>query len=253
MAISIIPVGVNSSFTLDGFHSNYLVRYGKRQLLIDCGSTAARALREIGVSLAEIDSVYISHLHLDHIGGLFDLALQRMVAGLPPPALHLHHSISIPVWDHFLSSMLSRYIDAEGKARDGALDHFFQVNAVESTVENDTHATDIRGLSVRLVSVPHVPGMSCHGVVLDDRIFVTTDTTFIPETLDKLANRFGLEAIFHDCAFNPAQSIVHTTYEQLLDLPEDLRQLLILTHYEDDTEQRDSKLPLAEAGKEYKF
>jgi len=81
---------------------------------------------------------------------------------------------------------------------------------------------------------------------------------FLPELLDEVSNRFGLQTIFHDCSFRKARHEVHSTYGELTSLPEDLRQMVVCTHYEDDfakhlrRDERDP-LPLAKAGEEYPF
>ena len=46
---------------------------GGVKLLVDCGVSAARVeagLREIGVSVDELDGVLITHEHVDHVRGL---------------------------------------------------------------------------------------------------------------------------------------------------------------------------------------
>ncbi len=90
MSISITPIGVNGAFSDLGFQTNYLIQFGQRHLLVDCGVTAARALRAIGKELVDIDTVFISHLHLDHIGGLYELGIRRYLAERERPLVILH-------------------------------------------------------------------------------------------------------------------------------------------------------------------
>lgn len=255
MSISITPLGVNGAFTQRGLQTNYLIEFGSRHLLVDCGTTVARGLHEIEKDLVDIDTVYISHLHLDHIGGLYELGIKRYLAERPRPALYLHNSIATRIWTNFLSSMLDPFLDLEGRPRPGGIETFFDVHPIDSTIESDSFATDVRGLAIRLMPVTHVKGMSCHGLVIDDRIYVTTDTRFEPEKLDLIVNKFNVEAIFHDCSFVPTMHVLHSTYDELSTLPEDLRQILQCTHYEDwgTTDGKETKLALAEAGKKYRY
>ncbi len=51
--------------------SSFLYDWGDARWLCDCGEPTARNLKAAGVSLASIDEILISHLHFDHIGGLF--------------------------------------------------------------------------------------------------------------------------------------------------------------------------------------
>lgn len=50
--------------------TSYYVRAASTSFLIDCGATTLIGMRREGLSLDEIDAVFISHLHGDHFGGL---------------------------------------------------------------------------------------------------------------------------------------------------------------------------------------
>jgi len=69
-------VGTGSAFTMDNYQTNALVTLDNGyRLLVDCGGDVRRALRQhAGATHSDIDGVYISHLHNDHIGGLEWLA-----------------------------------------------------------------------------------------------------------------------------------------------------------------------------------
>ena len=74
----LIFLGSGSAFTLgeDNYQSNMLVDDSSGNcLLVDCGSDARHSLFAQGYSYKNIHSVFISHLHADHVGGLEWLAL----------------------------------------------------------------------------------------------------------------------------------------------------------------------------------
>ncbi len=54
-----------------------LVIAGKRVFLVDAGSGAGRRIGEIGVPLAKIDAVLLTHFHSDHIDGLAEVMMLR--------------------------------------------------------------------------------------------------------------------------------------------------------------------------------
>jgi ribonuclease BN (tRNA processing enzyme) len=60
----------------------YFVRSRTSTFLIDCGATTLIGLSRLGLSPNDIDTVYVSHLHGDHIGGLPWLLIHAKYVGL---------------------------------------------------------------------------------------------------------------------------------------------------------------------------
>ena len=54
-----------------------LLRHGKQLLLVDVGDGAVDQLGKAGVPFETVDTLFISHHHFDHIGGLFALIGRR--------------------------------------------------------------------------------------------------------------------------------------------------------------------------------
>lgn len=77
-AFELLCLGTGSAFTtgVDNWQSNFfLSRAGEpKGLLIDCGGDCRHAMAEQGLSAMDVEAVYISHPHADHIGGLEWLA-----------------------------------------------------------------------------------------------------------------------------------------------------------------------------------
>jgi ribonuclease BN (tRNA processing enzyme) len=70
-------------------HSSYLYTFGEVSLLVDCGEPISRSFKASGLSCDLIDRVCISHLHADHVGGLFML-LQGFWLERRKKDLHVH-------------------------------------------------------------------------------------------------------------------------------------------------------------------
>jgi len=64
----------------DGACSGYLVREGKMNLLVDCGTGVLSNLQKV-VALEKVDAIVISHLHADHFYDLipYRYALMRLM------------------------------------------------------------------------------------------------------------------------------------------------------------------------------
>ena len=76
------PTGPNLTFTTLGTNSGpvpnparsepaSLIRYQEQTILVDVGDGAIEQLAKAGVNLGQVQTVFISHLHFDHTGGLF--------------------------------------------------------------------------------------------------------------------------------------------------------------------------------------
>jgi ribonuclease Z len=63
------------------FGSAILIEAGGEKLLFDCGRGAVIRLSEAGVNVNEIDRIFLTHLHSDHVVGLPDLWLTGWLLG----------------------------------------------------------------------------------------------------------------------------------------------------------------------------
>ena len=67
---------------VDRFGPSILVEAGPHRLLFDAGRGVTQRLVQLDISLSDIDAVFITHFHSDHLTGLPDLWL---TGWLPPP------------------------------------------------------------------------------------------------------------------------------------------------------------------------
>jgi len=75
--MKITVIGCGNAFSMINFNQSFLLSENEKKLLIDCGSRVPLALINCGVKLSEVESIYISHAHADHIGGLEEVAFTR--------------------------------------------------------------------------------------------------------------------------------------------------------------------------------
>ena len=67
------------------FGAAILVEAGGQKMLFDCGRGVVIRLKEAGVNPSEIDAVFLTHLHSDHVVGLPDLWLTGWFLGRREP------------------------------------------------------------------------------------------------------------------------------------------------------------------------
>ncbi len=84
--MKITLLGTGTPFpSAERFGSAVLVEAGEKKLLFDCGRGAVIRLTQAGVRPNEIDAVFLSHLHSDHVVGIPDLWLTGWFLGRDEP------------------------------------------------------------------------------------------------------------------------------------------------------------------------
>ncbi len=64
-------IGCGDAFGAGGrLHTSFHVRSTQSSFLIDCGATSLVGMRRLGLEPNDIDTVFVTHLHGDHFGGL---------------------------------------------------------------------------------------------------------------------------------------------------------------------------------------
>ena len=70
---------------MNRFGPSILVEAGKQKLLFDCGRGAAQRIQQNKVPFAEVDYLFLTHLHSDHVVGIPDLWLTGWIQGRTIP------------------------------------------------------------------------------------------------------------------------------------------------------------------------
>ena len=88
---------------IDRFQSAQVLSVRGRSFLIDCGEGVQMQLQRFGVSAMKIDSIFISHIHGDHVFGIFGLLSTMGMLARPTP-LNIYAPVSFgPILKFFLS------------------------------------------------------------------------------------------------------------------------------------------------------
>lgn len=224
-------LGAGSAFTLrtDLYQSNMLITSDSgKHLLIDCGSDIRFPLNDLGLRAADLDAVYISHLHADHVGGMEWLAFSTFFnPTAKKPTLFANTHLIGPIWDSIGPGLES--IEGHIMTLDGYFD-------VRPCMDNESFIWE--GIEFRVVQVVHimdgfkiVPSYGLLFVVGEVTYFITTDTQFNPNQINKFYSM--ADVVFQDCETTPFKSGVHAHYSELITLPEETRNKMWLYHYAD--------------------
>ncbi|KTC90832.1 MBL fold metallo-hydrolase [Fluoribacter dumoffii] len=230
--MKLLFLGAGSGIGTDfgNFQSNMLLFTDSgKKLLIDCGTDIRFSLTRAGYLPQEIDAVYISHLHADHIGGMEWFAFQRkFVSQNGLSTLIIHENLVQPLWEHSLSGGLRTLEEKEATLND-----YFSVRMIK-----EGQAFHWEGLQLNLVQTVHIFSngelMPSYGLTIRHKgksFFITTDAQFTPDRFEKHYREATL--IFHDCETLEVPSGVHTHFKQLDTLDPKIKAKLWLYHYND--------------------
>jgi ribonuclease Z len=86
-ALKIVVLGSGGGPPADTqrYGPSILVETGAEKLLFDCGRAAVIRLAEAGVGRQEIDKIFLTHLHSDHILSMPDILLTGWTSGRKTP------------------------------------------------------------------------------------------------------------------------------------------------------------------------
>ncbi len=231
--MEIIALGTGSAFCMMNWQSNYAIRKNGKVLLVDCGLDIRFSLREAGIDLMDVDGLYVSHGHSDHVGGVETIAYCTYFnPAKAKPKFFAEAMLLYDLWDYTLRGGLQ---GLEGI--DASLNTYFDAHPV-----GQNEKFEWEGIKFDIVQAVHISAkyrlVPSYGLMFTDpdngkRIYLTTDVQFAPETSMKAYYKEA-DLIVHDCETAPYKSGVHAHYDQLATLSTEIKSKILLTHYQDN-------------------
>ncbi len=246
--MKLIFIGTGTLNSKEMFHSNALLETpGGKRMLIDCGADCRHALKALGLWWEDIDSVYVSHLHGDHAGGLEQLGFARKFnPSLPLPDMFITEALADTLWEKTLSGGM-RSLQNEVNS---LISYFKVFPVVENAVfkwgddgilegEDFNPFTDnTKKIEFRPVQTVHIyAGWSIihsYGLLFEIngiKVFFTSDTQYCPEQITDFYN--WADIIFQDCETLPFKTGVHANWMDLVKEPPEIKAKMWLYHYQD--------------------
>lgn len=175
-----------------------LLQIDGKNIVIDCGIGLTRSIADAGVKLLDIDAIFITHLHSDHLLELGPLIYTIWTTGLTRK-IHIYGPIGIrEYWDSFMQSMDFDHgirIDDDGRMP--------LTDMVEVNVLGEGKICEIEGIKISALRVDHPPVTECYALRFDGSkasIAFSADTCYFSplaefsKNVDVLVHEAMLEA-----------------------------------------------------------
>jgi ribonuclease BN (tRNA processing enzyme) len=258
--MKIIVVGCGNAFSKKNFNQSFLIEENGRKMLIDAGTKVPAGLDALGIDIKDIDDIYVSHLHADHIGALEEIAFTRYDWINKPrcskgkgyaPVLIGNEQLLKDLWNYSLKGGLN---SMEGFV--ASIDTFFETKPIQP---NETF--EWQGWTVELVQQIHIMSgsviMPSFGIMFSKEghktVYFTTDSQHCsPRQLEDFYRRADI--IFQDCECVGVDMLnrkfifgtgVHANYAQLagwesanaIRLSKEIKAKMYLSHFQDFVEE----------------
>jgi ribonuclease BN (tRNA processing enzyme) len=171
--------------------SGYWLETDGGTLLLDCSTSAIWRMAEYKLDWPNLDAIWISHFHLDHVGGL-----APFLAGTKHAAAMKKRTLPLRI---FGPAGLRKLLDAFNAANNyKLLEQPFPLNVIE--VEELEEFEIIIGLRAVTKSTPHTPeSLAIHFRDQNAKVLVYTSDTGFSETISAFAKEADL--LVMECSY----------------------------------------------------
>jgi len=226
-------LGTGSAFCFHNYQSNLLIKKNNHLLLVDAGGDLRFSLKDAGLCIQEIDAIYISHLHNDHIGGMEFVALFTYFnPNCQPLKLFIHENLVQTLWNNALKAGLTSV-----QEKQLSLEDYFNVRSVDSS----NASFEWQNIHFTLIPTQHMfdgnkiiytYGLMMHDLTSDYKVFFTGDTQFVPDMHKEAYQQANI--VIQDCETSEFKSSVHAHYLDNKTLPSQVKAKTYLWHYQDN-------------------
>ena len=186
--------------TGERMQTGLLLEDGSNRLLVDCGSGVLHTLARTDVGYEGVDTVLLTHHHLDHVSDLLVLLKARWLAG--------EESLTV-VGPEGTEDLVSGLLDVHDYLQDRVDLTLRDIERSEGSEESESF--EVGGFDVDAIENEH--SMFGYAYRFDDDLVFSGDTEALPE-MAEFAD--GASVLVHDCSFPDEVDVAnHPTPTQL--------------------------------------
>lgn len=201
--------------------SGVLVRLEEKPLLIDCGSGVLNRFPEAGLSHTEVDTVLLSHLHLDHVADLVPLIKANWLRGKTYMRVYGPEGT-----DDWFSTVLGAYEYIQDEV---------DVDVIELSPGKEFTPEGFDCEITCVAAIHSVPTLAYRVTAEDGEFVYSGDTEPCREIMDLAAES---DLLIHECSFPPGINVTnHTTPTTLAEMLDEYNPevgSICLTHFYPD-------------------
>ncbi|MFQ6055075.1 MAG: MBL fold metallo-hydrolase [Methanosarcinales archaeon] len=200
--------------------SGILVNINSKPILFDCGSGVLARILESGYNHTDINTVFLSHLHLDHVADLLCLIKANWLCG--KDTITIYAPIGAQIW---INNLLRAYSYLQPKVR------------IEIHELSGGDVIKLKDIKVTCTETVHsVPSLG-YKILWKDKAIVYSGDTEPCNNIIELSD--GADLLIHECSFPDMPEVTnHTTPTKLSEMISaksvDIGQI-VLTHLYPET------------------
>jgi ribonuclease Z len=196
MSLKVTMLGTGVGIPQPGRSQAAVLVESEQPLLLDCGAGTMLRLDQVGANLESIDTVVVTHLHLDHVSDLMALANARFLADLP--GLQLFGPEGTKEYLQKAKSLYPNLSDMDV--------------AIMELVPMDS--ISVKGFDIFAEEARHSVTALAYRLEADDRVVVYSGDTEPSPRVAALAK--GADLLVHECSFpEPFDVTNHSTPKKL--------------------------------------
>ena len=196
MSLKVTMLGTGVGIPQPGRSQAAVLVENDQNLLLDCGAGTLLRLDEVGADLEALDTVVLTHLHLDHVSDLLALANARYLADMPGLQVFGPQGTEV-----FFEIAKSVYPNLEKMAV-----------AVRELLPMDSFT--LKGFDIFAEEARHSVTALAYRLEADEKVVVYSGDTEPCPRVAALAH--GADLLIHECSFpEPFDVTNHTTPKKL--------------------------------------